>query len=148
MSRTNKVFEHLEEHGPSTLSELPARKISYENRVRGVQQFHLRPAQPAGSTASGGPQNAVYYIGGEHTPEEVVDAFFAKNPRIADSLSGWSIHQRVRQYGKGFLDVSRERFGPFYIADAHGTGGMTGGTCPLCGEPYDSCLPNHLPCNG
>ena len=142
----DSVYSHLVNRGPATLQDLP-RKPTQSEKEDGVRRFKLSNSVTGSTQAPGGRTKPVYYIRPRHSPKSVLETWRDANPSAIESLSRWSIHQRVANQ-EGWTEASAEVFGPFHHSRATGGPKEKGGDCPLCDEEYSGDLRNHLPCGG
>lgn len=144
-TRKSKTWNKLLNEGPTVASEIT---VGQQHRKNGVMRFNPR-AGKGGALSGAGMTDTVYYIQ-KHDPETVIQEWLKHNPKAKKNLAKQSLHQRISRYGSGFKEASRKILGPFKSNYTNGgNGGHDGGVCPLCDEPYDDVLPNHLvDCNG
>lgn len=142
------AWDYLVNHGPSPAWAMPATNISTRMRVRGLTSFNITSSTSAQNGT--GQLDPIYYIVGEHTPRQVVKAFFYANHDRLDNIRDRAIHQRISAHGDEYREASREKLGPFAPskgAQPSGRGSIE--SCPMCDESLPDELPAHLPeCDG
>lgn len=123
----------LKDEGPIPHEDGP-NTVSPEQRALGVCRFHLSYADP-GKTGRKGKTSTVYYLEGQHTPEQVLACWLADNPHVRNRISDWSLHQRFSRWGDDWREASARLLGPFdELSDRGGDFSTDGWTCPLCEE--------------
>lgn len=139
----NAIHEHLNNHGPSTASELPRKPRGYEPLEHGIRKFNIQPGSGLGQL------NNVYYIAGVHTSKSICEKWLSVNEiDCEEDAPGIVRHVDEDAFREAMRDILTDH-GSIdwpHITDVEQDGGM-GGTCPVCGDQYDNHLPDHLPCD-
>lgn len=81
------AVDHLREHGPTPVDELPNGRVTTREKLRGADSFAL---------ADSGATTAVAYLVDGHDEAAVLRAFFDHNPGLVE---GTSFHHLVRELG-------------------------------------------------
>lgn len=95
---TSKPYDHLVEHGPSPLPELPY-EPSIETRRRGGTNFRTSLGQSR--------FDAVWYIDGHHDEKDVLDTFIDANPECLDAKPK-RLASEIGSYGKAWREAWKE----------------------------------------
>lgn len=137
-----RFARHLREAGPSTNEPFDDNNAGISAvRYCGARKFNISGVRHS-TQSSGGFRMPVYYLPGEHSPGEVIDAYFEANPNVRENHIEWGLHQKIAHKGEEWAEASADRLGPFDVG-APSNGGM-GGECMFCGEEYPDSLPDHL----
>ena len=100
------VVEHLREHDPSTLDELPY-SPSIGDKQKGVARLRFSKCAYAHQENKYGNLKAVYYLVDEHDEEEVVKAYLEANPQVSEA-EGRDIVRLMGRMGSSWRDAARE----------------------------------------
>lgn len=109
--RGEAEVEYLREHGPVSMADYPHESTSVEARMLGVWKFHPRgrySGSSSGNTA--GKLNPVYYLKGEHTPHEIVEAWLEANEYNVENGKRRSIFYRLKATGEEFDEAVSDLF--------------------------------------
>jgi hypothetical protein len=149
-----KLWDELIERGPQPTKELNADtgKVPYPTRLAGLTNFRPTTSTNGGAVSGGGHKLTIYYIEGEHTPRQVVEAWFEANPHTVETHTKHALTHRMAKYGSEYAAAVLDILDETDNSEPHATGntGPTAyGACPICDEDLSGSLASHLPdCTG
>gem|GEM_PF-1717333 len=99
-----KLWDELIERGPQPTKELNADtgKVPYPTRLAGLTNFRPTTSTNGGAVSGGGHKLTIYYIEGEHTPRQVVEAWFEANPHTVETHTKHALAHRMAKYGSEY----------------------------------------------
>lgn len=151
----SKNVQHLREHGPSPLEEMPNNCISVKDKQDGVWRF--KPTRDPDWIESAW-ESSVYYLEGEHTLIETLQSFVELNSPVKisgrgavkkltghfEGSEGADDLSRVSGYLEQHSEVVIEARG-FASGTTASVGNSRGRPCPKCGEEISSTkYPQHV----
>lgn len=107
--RSSSVYDHLWDHGPTPVTELP-RTVSTNDKRRGVWIFrvHGRASGSNSDYKTGGKLVGIAYIPDRHSKESVVRTFCDTHPGFVDAKPEKSAIEMLNRQGRQWHDAVRE----------------------------------------
>lgn len=107
VSMVSRNIDHLREHGPATVEELPNEEVSINDRMNGTDRFLPRTSSAGGANLGSHGCRAVYYLRGEHDPESVLRIWAAEHPHTMDSITLRSWERLAADHSKEWTSAAR-----------------------------------------
>lgn len=107
---------YLVENGPSTREEMGIGSVRVGARAIGARRFD--PTISNHGCGAGG-QVQVWWYEPEHSPEDVVRAWFEANPRVVEEATPRQALGAIRDAGPEFREIARDVVTDVYGEDAY-----------------------------